>query len=224
MQIKCFFLIDAGPLTEKAEGMKKLGFKSFQSAALKAHALSRFKEQTTVITELVPCIRVMCEAEDGWHLSSSFILVSEFTVQFATYFSRIMNILKNGSVSNQMNIFCTDQGSILLGEINSKASKNDKDVPEGYLSIRSSFIDELNADKLFSLDDFQASGEDLSKLSLERCELKNHKILWLCKKHIEKLQVKVLNENAASSDISNENNAKILDELELINSELININ
>lgn len=163
-QIKQFLLIDAGPLGEKGEAVKNLRFKSFQSAALKAYAVSRFKEQTKFITELVPCIRVMCEAEDGSHLSSSFILVSELTAQFATYFSRIMNIIKNGSVSNQMNIFCTDQGSILLDEINSKASKNDKDVPEGYLSIRNSFIDEFNSDKLFALEDFQASGEDHPKL------------------------------------------------------------
>ena len=166
----------------------------------------------------------MCEAEEGWHLSSSFILPTEVSVQFATYFSRIMNILKNGPISNQMNIFSTDQGLALIKDINAKASKNDKDVPEAYLSIRSSFIEELEADRVYSLDDFGSnqSETDYSRLSLKRCELKNHKILWICKKHAEQLNVKVLSDNVRGKDISNENNLKILDELEFVNIELLN--
>ena len=176
------------------------------------------------MTKFIPCIRDMCEAEEGWHLSSSFVPlpVSDLSPNISSYLSRIMNILKNGSISNQMNIFNTEEGSNLMNLIEKNSSADDNVVPTGYIDVRDKFIEAIENDNIFSLASFHLNDDPINKLSLDRCELKNHKVLWLCKNHSEKLNAKVLNENSKETAAINETAYRILEVFDNLNMESFN--
>lgn len=163
----------------------------------------------------------MCEAEDGWHLSPAFVPLKEIPRQFCTYLSRIMNILKNGSISNSMNIFSSSQGSKVIAEIESKSSTDENQVAESYLTLRNFFIEEIDNDNCYTLEAFnstKADSEELNELGLTRCELKNRKVLWLCDDHISKMDVKVLSDSGkGAQEETNEQFYKIVQEMENLN-------
>jgi len=171
---------------------------------------------STIVTELQPCIRALCEAEDGWHLSSTFVCLKEVKPQLCPYLARVMNILKSGNISNQLNVFSTEQGSQLIKDIENKSAANDVDVSESFIQLRQLFIDEFESGNALSFEMFK--GGQAKKMSLERCEMKNHKILWLCKAHVDLLGPKVLNESDkdTSDTALNQANNMILKELESI--------
>ncbi len=182
----------------------------------KEKAVSEISSSSTIVTELQPCIRALCEAEDGWHLSSTFVCLKEVKPQLCSYLARVMNILKSGNISNQLNVFSTEQGSQLIKDIENKSAAHDVDFSESFTQLRQLFIDEFESGNALSFDMFK--GGQAKKMSLERCEMKNHKILWLCKAHVDLLGPKVLNESDKdTSDAAlNQANNMILKELESI--------
>ena len=164
--------------------------------------------------ELVPCIRTLCEAEDGWHLSTTIVPIKEIS-SFCSYLSRIMRILKNGNISNQMNIFSTDQGSKLIKEIEDKSLSDEKDVCLSYFSLRNHFLSFLS-------NSFEQENEvkQTEFLELKRCELKNHKIVWLCDRHITSLNPTILKDSGKNLKSGNDDEYKLLDEMESLDLNL----
>jgi hypothetical protein len=160
--------------------------------------------------EMIPCVRVMCEHEEGWHLSESFVALFSETnpllkeLASSPYLARMMTIIKNGPLCNEMQIFLSEQGQSLLREIEKKAAQQsvtdgaDESVAESYISLRKSFIKMCEEEKKPP----QAAVGSLE--ALQRCELKNGKILWLCKSHVESTKAPILtdisfhNQNAVS--------------------------
>lgn len=116
-----------------------------------------------------------------------------------------MRILKNGNISNQMNIFSTDKGSQLIKDIEEKSLADDKDVYESYIQLRKYFLSFLAK--------FEKGNEQAGFIELKRCELKNHKILWLCGKHIKALNPTILKDSAKNVSSGNGDEYKLLDEL-----------
>ena len=132
-----------------------------------------------------------------------------------------MNILKFGNLSTELKIFLTSQGNNILNEIDSfflnnenmsseKASlNNDQELTESYISIRNYFISQLETNQSIYVD-------------LQRCELKNGKILWLCQNHIDKCSARVLMDSVDVTFNENINsNATIINELDSIKLDII---
>ncbi len=171
---------------------------------------------TQIITELMPCLRALCEAEDGWHLSSTFMCLKDIKPDMCSYLARVMNILQSGNTLKQLNIFCTEQGSQLIKDIENKALVTDIDVGESFIKIRQLFIEQYESGNVLSFDMF-IDGK-VSRMSLKKCEMKNHKILWLCNGHIDSLNPKVLSDSDNNTELAlDEANYMILKELENIN-------
>jgi hypothetical protein len=146
------------------------------------------------VNELIPVINPICEHDEGWHLTDSLVVLNDLSTSFCPYLARMMSILKNGNLATELKIFLSDQGNKLLAEIDSKAIgvKNELDIQESYTLLRKYFINELESNRLINL--FQQN-----YLGLERCELKNGKILWLCKKHIEQTGAHILSDAEESN-------------------------
>ncbi len=164
-------------------------------------------KQKTIQTEFIQCIRPLCEHDEGWHFTDSFVPLDTLNTEFCSYLARIMNILKNGSISNNNNIYITENGINLLKEIELKASSDEKEVYQSYISLRNFFIEKCDIDFIYTFETFNSNELDSKKkFNLERCELKNHKIVWLCKNHIEKLNAKILTDSTKTNNSSGLNN------------------
>lgn len=161
----------------------------------------------------------MCESEDGWHLSSALVPLKEIPLQYCSFLSRIMNILKNGSISNSMNIFSSSQGAKLISEIESKSSSGEKELADSYITLRNFFVEAIDNDQCYTLESFNKNGnEEMNEMGLTRCELKNRKVLWLCDDHVEKMDVKILSDSGKEiQDETNHHFYKILEEMENLN-------
>lgn len=110
-----------------------------------------------------------------------------------------MNILKNDSLSNELNIFVTEQGRKFLKEIDNKSVTEEKEVIHSYNALRRYFIDQIESDLIYSLVN---DGNSASKTNLERCELKNGNIYWLCPEHVIFKNAKVLMDSVATQEIN----------------------
>ena len=145
-------------------------------------------------TEYKICLRSMCEADEGFHMSDSCAVMSQVSPVFSTYLATILNIIKHGNLANKMNLFLTSQGLDLIKEIESKSLSDEKALIISYLEMRRFFISENEKARVYSLGS-----------ELQRCQLKNGQILWLCNEHVVKLKGKVLAEakfDSAGNDLA----------------------
>jgi len=167
------------------------------------------------------CLKTMCEYEEGWHPTGMAISFDIFESNYFAYLTRIMNILKFGNLSTELKIFLTSQGNNVLNDIDSfllnnenmsgekESLNNDQQLTESYISIRSYFISQLESNQSIYVD-------------LQRCELKNGKILWLCQKHIDKCSARILLDSVdvTFNEIIN-SKATIINELDSIKLDII---
>jgi hypothetical protein len=155
--------------------------------------------------QLSLCLKPMCENDEGWHLSDNYTLLdsNEFSNSlYSPYLARLLNIIKNGStIASQSQLFLTQQGQKLMHEIEQKAiSMIDTDaVMNSYISLRKKFIQECEHETVRTMSSSQQNAATIrttdngdNQLDLHRCELKNGKILWLCKKHIETSNARII--------------------------------
>ncbi len=140
----------------------------------------------------------MCESEDGWHLTKAYALVERLRPEWSSYLARIMNILKNDRLSNQLSIFVTDQGRKQLKEIEVSSLGEEKDVIASYHSVRSFYAEQSG--------ETSVEGE----VSLERCELKNGQVKWLCPEHVKETNARVLSDAGNGQETVNNDLAKYL--------------
>jgi hypothetical protein len=138
------------------------------------------------------------------------VVANDLNTEWCSYLARIMNILKNGNLSNELKVFVTDYGQNMLKEIESKSLNEEKDVIESYLSLRNFFITELDSENIFSETD--SNNKTLTKL--ERCELKNGKIYWLCDEHIKMKNARILTDSVKAAEVSyDQTKYQMLDEI-----------
>lgn len=167
-------------------------------------AKTRTASNKTEQDKLHKCLKPMCENEEGWHPVSSYIPVDNLDPNFHSYLARMMHILKYSHFSTELNVFLMDQGIDLLAEIDSylndnqtepKSLNNEKELSQSYVSIRNYFIAQTENHNLVNTS--TAFGE--MTLGLQRCELKNGKMLWLCKRHIESNSARILNDTVETN-------------------------
>lgn len=163
--------------------------------------------------DLFTCIRPLCEHEEGWHLSKSFLILPDLNPNYGPYLTRIMNIIKNGSLSNELQIFLTDHGDKLLRDLDKKSINENSDISDSYLSLRRYFIEEFEKGHVFLTDEILS--DNGPQIDLKRCELKNGKKLWLCKEHSLATNAKILNNKMMSNQID-QSIFKLLDEINQI--------
>ncbi|RNA31785.1 putative serine threonine- kinase pats1 [Brachionus plicatilis] len=142
----------------------------------------------------VICIRPMCEHEECWHFSNFLVLYPKILTPNCTYLLRMMTILRNGSYSNEFGILFTEQGKKLFDEIKEKVSGDSTEISDSYSSLRNYFIDKYEEEDFYFVE--QNSNENF--FSLNKCELKNGKILWLCPEHAEKSGGKIISDQKSS--------------------------
>jgi hypothetical protein len=136
--------------------------------------------------ELVECVRTMCEHDEGWHVSETFFTLetNEAKTSLSSYFARIMSIIKNSPLRNELLIFQKEAGKNFLAEMESKAKMRDNDLASSYKLLREMYINEYQSGKISNVTQ-SADNYEVNDMDLKRCELKNGKILWLCEKHIK---------------------------------------
>jgi len=109
-----------------------------------------------------------------------------------------MNILKNDRLSNQLSIFVTDQGRKQLKEIEASSLGEEKDVIASYHSVRIFYAEQS--------EETSVEGE----VFLERCELKNGQVNWLCPDHVKETNARVLSDAGNGQETVNNDLAKYL--------------
>ncbi|CAF0816500.1 unnamed protein product [Brachionus calyciflorus] len=165
--------------------------------------------------ELYTCIRPLCEHEEGWHLSNLVLVLPELLPEYCGYLLRIMNIIKNGPLSNDLQIFLLDSGHRLLADIEKKSSLS-LNIGESYLQLRKFYIEEYESKNVVLLD-----GKDI-KHDLNKCELKNGKILWLCKNHVESTNAKLIDDNTTNESSTHDPLAnQILEDIKTIDISIV---
>ena len=162
------------------------------------------------VSDLVPGLKPVCEYEEGWHLSEMSIVLSELNINFCSYLTRIMNLIKNGSLSTTLQIFICEQGQKILDEIERNANSSNIEIKESYIALRKHFVNEAQGSKKYTLD-------------LHRCELKNGKKMWLCKKHADLTNAKIITDNLATTITNNTEllQAQFLEDIQQIKIEMI---
>ncbi len=164
------------------------------------------ENNTQFIPKFIPCFHAVCEAEEGWHLSETFmdlknVYISKDT-KFCPYLSRISHILKNGSVSNSMKLYMCDRGEKLLNNIDEVALTDDIDFTTSYQNVRNYCIEKFEKGESYNIDAFKNTDELTGTMGLFKCQLKNHKVLWLCRSHVEKMGAKVINDSVKVAEAS----------------------
>lgn len=203
------------------EKISKLKFiknlKKMTSAFGAEKIYTEINEENIINSKLVPCVRPMCEHEESWHFSDCFVILPELLNIYCPYLIRLITILKNGSSSNELGVFLTEQGNKLLSEME-KSMDESIDLFDSYNSFRNIFINEFESDRFYSLSWLSDNWND-KPLGLENCELRNAKILWLCKKHCEETDAEILSDqdNFTTDSIEKEKNFLIeeLDNIDL---------
>ena len=92
----------------------------------------------------------------------------------------------------------TDEGRKLLNEFESRAVADEKSIIESYHSLRSYFVSQIEAGNILLAGSLNT--ENL--FGLERCELKNGQINWLCHEHVKSQDAKVLTDSFKTLDAS----------------------
>ena len=156
------------------------------------------------------CLKTLCEYEEGWHVNiQSPLLIENVEFSYYPYLARIMNILKYGNLSTELKIFLTKNN--ILNDIekfmtdktneNNSSSNVETDFNQSYMALRNYAISQS-----LNIDD------------LQRCELKSGKILWLCQKHIDECDARILKDSSFETNFNENINLKstILNELDSI--------
>ncbi|RNA40888.1 serine threonine- kinase pats1 [Brachionus plicatilis] len=200
--------------------ISKLKFiKNFRSVSIGAEKIDSEKpeisEDNVLNSKLIPCIRPMCEHEESWHFSDCVVILPELLSIFCPFLVRLITILKNGSSSNELGVFLTDQGNKLFSEME-KSINESIDLSDSYNSFRNVFISEFEKDRFYSLSWLSGNWNN-KPLGLENCELRNAKVLWLCNKHSEQTDAEILSDqdNFTTNPIEQEKNS-LIKELEKI--------
>ena len=120
----------------------------------------------------------MCEYEEGWHMAESHIKLADMNINFCAYLTRVMSLIKNGSLSTTLQIFLCEQGQKLLDEIEKNANSSNIEIRESYMALRKHFVN-----------------EHTKSTDLNRCELKNGKTMWLCEKHATLTNAKIITDD-----------------------------
>ncbi|RNA34024.1 serine threonine- kinase pats1 [Brachionus plicatilis] len=178
------------------------------------YARAESLEENSASSKLIPCIRPMCEHEESWHFSDCIVILPELLSSYCPFLVRIISILRNGSSSNELGVFLSEQGNNLFNDMKEKSQGESLDMGDSYHSFRSFFISEFENDGYYSLS--WLGGNSISNpLGLENCELRNGKILWMCKKHIEETDAEILSDqdNFTSNQIEQEKN-NLIEELD----------
>lgn len=172
------------------------------------------------VVEFDISIRPMCEFEEQWHLSPSYIVVTDVDPTWCSYLgfifqifkslininsnlnkmsiARVMTILRNDKcLANELNIFVTEYGQKLLKDFEGKSLTDEKDIIESYQSLRSYFIAQIKGGNIL----LSGSLNTENLLGLERCELKNGQINWLCPEHVKSQNAKVLTDSVKNQDV-----------------------
>ena len=148
--------------------------------------------------------------------TSTRLILSDVNINFCAYLTRVMNLIKNGSLSTTMQIYLCEQGQKLLDEIekNALSSSNNIEIKESYISLRKHYVNEVQAASA-------SSSSSKSKTDLNRCELKNGKIVWLCKKHADATSSKIITDDLKTVITQNSDRlqVKLLDEIQQIKIE-----
>ena len=98
----------------------------------------------------------------------------------------------------------TDQGRKLLSEIESisKSQTKEEDIVSSFHKFRSHFVNNLNE----------------GPTGLERCELKNGQIIWMCPEHVKIKNAVVLTDSVKAQEANNDvDKYLMLDEIDTIN-------
>ena len=208
---------------ETSEGLAKESNSTQNKDERRPKRLIKQKTSDDESIELVQCIRVMCEHEEGWHPVPLFVPISELNHIFSSYLARIMNILKHGNLKNELKIFLADDGQKTLNEIEKNALQEaktgdlDLKIDQSYSALRSYFTQKIN-EKIKT--DEKSQGNDIG--TLQRCELKNGKTLWLCPIHLKLTDAKIIsNKEETSSSYSRTEEFSMIDAIEAIKDEQI---
>ena len=164
------------------------------------------KNQDSSIGDLLPCIKPMCEYEEGWHMADSHLILTDMNINFCAYLTRVMNLIKNGSLSTTLQIFLCEQGQKLLDEIEKNANSSNIEIKESYVALRKHFVN-----------------EHTKSTDLNRCELKNGKIMWLCNKHATLTNSKIITDDLKTIITNNSDRlqTKFLDDIQHVKIELV---
>lgn len=169
----------------------------------------------------VPCVRLMCEHEEGWHSVKSFFVYNQLSVIDYAYLARVMNIIKHGNSINKLKILMTEQGIKIMNELENNSEETD--LHESYISLRKNFINEFENGTVWSESLSLNNDDDVySRLGLARCELKNGKILWLCENHMKQVEANVLSNNLSDSNTNypEKTTNRMLDDMENISLDI----
>ena len=212
---------------------------SFKTRIKSAAKTNRRRKQEE--DNMVPCVRPMCEFEEGWHLARSFLSAEDLLTpggsQYSSYLARIMNILRNGNLSTELMIFISEKGNKILDDLEGHAKLSDTDMSESYSALRKRFISEFEKNNVipFSnrahvLQDPKAKEKANLEVKtetpravkrgkcdifgLQRCEMKNGKVLWLCDQHAQASGGKILDDLAESVAANYEESNKMLENVD----------
>ena len=180
-------------------------------------------DQIELNNNLITCMRPMCEFDEGWHiLPNSYILSNESLLpKYYSYLVRVMNIIKNGNLSNQLQIFLNQKGIEMLEDLEKKLIQmNDSEETifnESYLSFLKHFTSQLDAEKKINESNHEVMG-------LKRCEMKNGKVIWMCNQHIEMTNPKILEfniKNEAGTNLNEQLAVQMLHDIEEIKIDIV---
>ena len=181
------------------------------------------------------CLKPLCEYEEGWHTCDLLVLLpDEDTIKskYGLYFTRVMNIIKQGNLSNEFDILTLEKNPQLLIDswsINQTATKSatipiDQLFIESILSLQMFYINQVLKSNLYFFDKASRLYKKFKLIDdifqdrlgvIKRCELKNGKITWLCNDHIEKLNARIIDNQSNFSQDDNINDL-VIEEIEKI--------
>lgn len=87
-------------------------------------------------------------------------------------------------------------------------------IIHSYQALRKYFIEQLESESIYSLIN---NSKTTFGTNLERCELKNGNIYWLCPDHVTLKNAKVLMDSVASQEINYDSNKYQINALKSIN-------
>ena len=184
------------------------------------------------------CLKAMCEHEEGWHMASSLVQLSQVKPKYFSYLLRATKIIKNSSLAGEMLLFSCEEGRQLLNDIDDSNETGEKDFDESYKAIRKKFIDQIEQTNLITLVEQELvkinapdNGEPLDPrkdptkkdfhIGLNYCELKNGRVLWLCDEHAKTTNARILtNSFEIKSQMRSEPVHTMLDDLDKITIDL----
>jgi hypothetical protein len=180
------------------------------------------------INKYKTCLRPMCEYDEGWHVVNTYVPFNSLPSEAYLYLFKIMNIVKNGSYSNQLPVFLTKEGDNLMKEIAEKCDQVKAIEMQTSFSKIAEFIErnEILSSKTVDISNNNKNNtiSNSKDFGIKQCELKNGKRLWLCNEHIEFTEARLINEEKTTKDDNVNDEIKMLDFIDTIDIQLIDNN